>query len=62
VIAIVTGDVTDQVGHATPSQVTAVVGALESDSAVKPVAELERPAAFSAVTEPLCVAALLENV
>jgi hypothetical protein len=39
-------------------QVIAVVGALESTWAVKLVPELERPALFCAVTEPVWVPAL----
>ena len=36
-----------------------LVGALPSTRAVKPVPELESPALFCAVTEPLCVEAEL---
>ena len=44
-------------GHALPSQVSVLVGAVASDWAVKLVPELESPALSCAVTEPLCVAA-----
>ena len=40
-------------------QVTELVGAAASDCAVKPVALLDSPALFCAVTEPDCVAAEL---
>jgi hypothetical protein len=43
-------------------QEIAVLGALESACAVKLVPELESPALFCAVTEPLWVPALLLNV
>ena len=39
-----------------------LVGAAESDWAVKLVPELESPALFCAVTEPVCVTAELLNV
>ena len=40
-------------------QVTELVGAAASDCAAKPVALLDSPALFCAVTEPVCVAAEL---
>ena len=43
-------------------QVTELVGAAASDWAVKLVPELESPALFCAVTEPLWVPALLLKV
>ena len=43
--------------QAAVSQVTELVGAAESDWAVKLVPVLESPALFWAVTEPLCVPA-----
>ena len=43
-------------------QVTELVGAAESDWAVKLVPALVRPALFCAVTDPVCVPAELSNV
>ena len=43
-------------------QVTELVGAAESDWAVKLVPALVRPALFCAVTEPVCVPAELVKV
>ena len=48
--------------HGAPLQLTAVVGALGSALAVKLAPVLERPAAFCAVTAPLCVPEPLEKV
>ena len=63
VMPIVTGMLFVQPpGHALPSQVSELVGAVESDWAVKLVPELDSPALFCAVTEPLWVAAELLNV
>jgi hypothetical protein len=49
-------------GQALPLQVRLLVGAAASDWAVKLVPELETPAPFCAVTEPLCVPAELLKV
>ena len=49
-------------GHALPLQLSELVGAVESDWAVKLVPLLESPALFCAVTEPVCVAAELLKV
>ena len=58
VMAIETGLVVYQPAlQAAVSQVTELVGAAESDWAVKLVPLLELPALSCAVTEPLCVAA-----
>ena len=43
-------------------QVTELVGAAESAWAVKLVPALSSPALFCAVTEPVCVPAVLSNV
>ena len=48
--------------QATVLQVTELVGADESDWAVKLVPELASPALFSAVTEPVCVPAVPSKV
>ena len=48
--------------QATVLQVTELVGADESDCAVKLVPALESPALFCAVTEPVCVPAELSKV
>ena len=49
-------------GHEKPLQVSELVGAVESDWAVKLVPPLDSPALFCAVTEPVCVAAELLKV
>ncbi len=48
--------------HGFVLQVIELVGAALSARAVKLVPLLERPALFCAVTEPLCVPAVLSNV
>ncbi len=63
VIPIVTGTPFVQPpGQEPPSQVSALVGAVESDWAVKLVAVLESPALFCAVTLPVWVPAELVKV
>jgi hypothetical protein len=63
VMPIVTGMLFVQPpGQALPSQVSELVGAAESDWAVKLLPVLESPALFWAVTDPLCVPALLLKV
>jgi hypothetical protein len=58
-----TGDATYQPAEQVPAlHWIDVVGALESAWAVKPVGALEIAALFCAVTEPLCVPALLPKV
>ncbi len=49
-------------GHALPSQVSELVGAVESDCAVKLVPVLVSPALFCAVTDPVWVPAVLSKV
>ena len=57
-IATATGELVYQPAeHATVLQVTELVGAAESDWAVKLVPELDSPALFCAVTLPLWVPA-----
>ena len=62
-IAIATGELVYQPAlQAIVLQVTELVGAAASDWAVKLVPELESPALFCAVTDPLWVTALLLKV
>ncbi len=62
-MSMLTGEEFDQPpGQEKPLQVSELVGAAESDWAVKLVPLLERPALFCAVTGPVCVAAELLNV
>ena len=62
-MSMLTGDEFDQPpGQEKPLQVSELVGAAESDWAVKLVPLLDSPALFCAVTLPVCVAAELLNV
>ena len=62
-MSMFTGDEFDQPpGQEKPLQVSELVGAAESDCAVKLVPLLDSPALFCAVTAPVCVAAELLKV
>ncbi len=63
VIAMATGETVYQPAEqAALSQLMLLVGAAASDWAVKPVPALDSPALFCAVTEPVCVPAVLSKV